>query len=98
MMEVVSSSYFGDGKDIGYIGVKFWRRWKGAWFWSFLKFIAFSFWESSWHGSTSKDKGEWRVHDLVLGLVLGSLGLVAWKRFATKWRLAWVSFRGSPWE
>ena len=28
---------------------------------------------------------------------LGSLGLALLKVFSAKWRLAWVSLRGSPW-
>ena len=84
---------------------------EGSWSWSFFMFFSLSFLKFSWHEATSKDKEAcWNcmeefgrdyeglakvgiiVHE---GLVF--LGLALSKVIVAKWRLAWVSLRGSPW-
>ena len=82
---------------------------EGSWSWSFVMFFSLSFFESSWHEATSKDKGACgdcmedfgRGEGLVeVGIIayegLGSLGSTLLKVFAAKWRVDWVSLRGNP--
>ena len=82
---------------------------EGSWSWSFFMFFSLSFLESSWHESTSKDKEAcWNFMEYFggdgeglakVGIIacegLGYLDLALLKVFATKWRLAWVSLKGS---
>ena len=84
---------------------------EGSWSWSFFIFFSLSFLESSWHKATPKEKEacwncteDFEIDDEGLAEVgiiaheaLGSLGLALSKVFSTKWRLAWVSLRGSLW-
>ena len=78
---------------------------EGYWSWCSV------FGESSWHEATSKDKETcWNYKEdfgregegldkvgIITYKALGSLGSASLKVFAAKWRLAWVSLRGSPW-
>ena len=81
----------------------------GSWSWSFFILFSLSFLESSWHEATPKEKEacwncmeDFGIDDEGLAKVgiivhegLGSLGLALSKVFVARWRLAWVSLRGS---